>query len=401
MGFCGIREFCTDICMEGLIMKRKIKFATAIFCIVFAFYGCSLNIYQDENDVTVANKTNETKSWHNTITIEKSEYNYLKDNNNANSGSNVVQINDKIYVELLNYETDKIEFYEISTGKTKLVYTESMYESIHDSLSLNYILDDKILKSADSDSYLNTETGQIVESREKYSPGFGDYVSFINDNERYFWNFTDLYKYENGDYQHVVTNKDLKKDFLPFDFGHFYISESYLYYSNSYNGKTNICCYDLDNKNIAYEVELFDFISSDLDISNIVGIYENVYFKSGNKIYHTNLRNKTTETIFETDGYPNFIYTSNKIYVGVSNGVDSIEEKTGLFEINLTTGEENQLSNEIISEIYVFDNDYIYYTTYSDFNDFQLSRLKLSDESTEILLINQNNSEDLTESFNI
>lgn len=328
-------------------------------------------------DNSTKNFSNKYES--NDLVINDDNIDNQNNNISANAGLSAVKIGDKIYCSQVNQEGE-FEIYEIKTGETRLIYQESLYSDTENHLGLDYIIDGKILLKADSDTYLNTETGKLVTSRKKYSPNREDYGSFISNNKRYFWNFTQLYQYDNNEFVLIASNQNLGIDNLSFDFGYYYITNSKLYYQKNANGKIYICIYDINKKAIMGEIPIIN-AKSDYDVvSNIIGIDDDVYCIYENTLFHANLNSQVNEEIFKTKGNIIANYCNNKIYFGISES----ENYDGLYKIDLKDSiEPIKLLNESISEIYIFDDEYVYFGNYSNDDKHLLFRVSLTDNQYE------------------
>lgn len=360
-------------------MKKRAKFI--ILAMVIILLPCVICSF-----IFASNSKSNIIVMDNNIEIKDTTINNQINNCITNSSSSMAQIEDKLYFIHINNNSE-VELYEFKTGETRLIYTESFYTYTNESICLNNIYKGKILKKADSDTFLNTETGKFVRKLKKYSPAYGDFISFINDDKRYFWNFNDLYRYdEDKGYSHIATNKDLRVEYLPLDIGMFYITEPYLYYQKNSDGKIFICQYNTEKKEITDEIQVLEVEESYETITNVIVDKDFVYFIYENTLYGVSLMDRCIEKIYETDGYLFANYYKNKLFVGVS----SSKENNGVFLIDMEDNKRlHQLYNDInrdsVSEIYIFDDDNVYFDIFTEEDKHVLYRYNLINNNLEMI----------------
>lgn len=348
--------------------KTLINLFVCIICIlltIFTLNGCVGSIENNASD-----KLFET---------------YHKNNISANIGANILKLDNKLYFSTLNDDLDT-DVYEYKDGKSQLIYTEPMPEGFEykKRFSFYYILNGKILLSADSDTYFDTETGHMIESSNNYSPDNNDYISFINDNQRYFSDLNSLYKYDKGEYKLLLTNKDLNTSYLPVDSGFYYLDEPYFYYQKNVDGKIFICRYDINKKEIVNEIEALDTDDEYISVLNMIADNNNVYFDFENTLYQVNLESKNIEKLFVTDGTVIANYCDNKLFIGVS----SSKSQNGLYIIDLEQGKKaEKIYDKEVDGVYLFDKYDIYIDSYSDDNHF-IYRISMDGEKVEKIFDN-------------
>lgn len=341
--------------------KTLINLFVCILLTIFALNGCAGS---NKNDVS--DKLFET---------------FHKNNISANIGANILKLDNKLYFSALNENLDT-EVYEYKEGQPELIYSEPMPEIFEDKkkFSFYYILNGKILLSADSDTYFDTETGRMIESSNNYSPDNNDYISFINDNQRYFSDLNSLYKYDKGEYKLLLTNKDLNTNYLPLDSGIYYLDEPYLYYQKSVDGKIFICRYDIDNKEVVNEIEVLDTEDEYTFVHNIIADNNNVYFTFEDTLYQVNLENNSIEKLFEPDGKIIANYCENKLFIGVSFS----KSQNGLYIIDLEQGKKaEKIYDKEVDGVYLFDKEDVYIDSYSDDDNYFIYRISMDGEKVE------------------
>lgn len=354
-----------SIIYGGQVMKKTtinlFMCFTLFLLIIFTLNGCAGN-----NENNISKKMFET---------------FHKNNISANIGANILKLDDSLYFYTFNENLDT-EVYEYKSGQPKIIYSEPKPSAFDDNtrFSFYHILNGKILRTANSDTYFDTETGRMIESSKNYSPDNKKYMSFINNNQRYFSDLQSLYKYDDGEYKQLLTNKVLNIDYLPLDSGFYYLEEPYFYYQKNVDGKVFICRYDINKKDIVNEIEVLDTKDKYESVLNIIADNNYVYFVFENILYQVNLKSKNIEKLFETDGRIIANYCENKLFIGVS----SSKSQNGLYIIDLEQDKKTEkIYDREVNGVYLFDKEYVYIDSYSDDDNYFIYRIAMEEEKIE------------------
>lgn len=346
--------------------------------LLFVVKGCYFAIPQNSLKSSVSESNN--------LVITPSNVDNSQNNLTANGSCSVVNVNGKLYIGKIN-ENNDYQIYEVQTGTTRLIYEEPKETWSINSMYLNNVLDGKLLQSASSELYLNPETGQFEGLRINHSPGF-DYNGFVIENTRYFCNSQKLYKYQSGLNQLLLTADDLNMNYLPMNYGSFYIKDDYFYFGKTIYGdkkdESYICRYDLSTKELK-SISLSDIGIKNEDVKNLLFNDEELYFVAEKTLYSYNFSTAKVKKIFEAgDSHLVVNYYNNKLYIGAGYS-DTVDNKNGLYMIDLISDKTSKLYNGNVSEVHIIDDEYVYIFD-SVYNSLIAYRIKLDDNSVEKIL---------------
>lgn len=323
-----------------------------------------------------------------TITpLEKQTVNNTTNNLIANDYSAVSVVGGTIY--FMADEDDNTNLYEVSSDNSKIIYSEETPgpEDLLDGqlsskyLTLNYVLDDKILRYAESDTYIDTETGKLVESENTYTPDPKySYDAYIIDNQRYFFSVDEVYRYQDGEYKLLFSdsgnyaansfNLDLKTTYINGnDFYTVMLSADGMY----------IIHYNFEKQKELGRVKIDSSSNGGyIGVLNLIADGNDVYYTKTGVIYHANLSSGKIEEIFKTDnGMISFNYYNGVLYVN-SFDLYNVNGKNGLYAID-TRNDNNvtEMVKQTIGGIYIFDNISVYYDSYDQDDNNTLYRYDL------------------------
>lgn len=387
---------------------KKICCVIIVLFIFMGLFGCASDRIYDSNFFETDNN----------ICIEKSNVNNESNNNSANGMSaDIVQLGDKLYI---NDFEDKGDSYrntiiELTTHKTRYIYSENFKKEDQNIsfLGLNNTLDNRILLSADSDTYLDTSNGKLIESNNSYSPGYGQYDSFTENNIRYFYNLERLYKYENNKYSLLIDAKKQGLEWLSFEPGTLYISKSDIFYQEYKNNKLFICRYNILGKTVTKKYEAVKKADRSTTVRNIICdgnkvfyIYDKYDKKAKlNRYYLSCLDLETSEVkiVYESPCYLIANVYDGIVYLSISGDSNktSIGEK-GLYKIEYKTNRKpEKIYDGEPDGIYIFDDTYINFVEYSDNDVMTVKRIKLTDNSIEEVFRGENNSDSTSDGVHL
>ena len=327
-------------------------------------------------------------SYFNRINIQDNNNNNFNYNNDiANIGSDLIQIDNKLYYNYVNGECLKYGTYEIGSYITRRVNWDGFSVSPQN-IRLSEVYKGKILDSwAKSDSYFIDSEGInpfiedgkyingdiIIEYFDFSNKTYKEYITIKNP-EKYILqpSFTvigetiyfyskdcSLYLYDGESIKLVADIKDLEsRDFYLQTKG--YISNSQIYYQGYIDNKLYIYCYNTERKKIIYKFCIDDVPNAENGVSNLIADGDDVYFLADfNKLYHINLKENTIEKLFETKGVITANYYNQKLYIGVEKYLD----ENGLYTLDLSNNKKVQkLNTKETCGVYILDDEWIYFT---------------------------------------
>lgn len=266
------------------------------------------------------------------ITLKSTNVNYSYQNDKVNTGSNLVQIGDKLYYNYMNENILKSGLYEISADVTKRIDWGgiSLLPAYATSVSTTYngiILDDVLYSTesytddSDDNPFLyNYEVlcgDLIIKKYDVERNSFSDYMTIKNpDKIKLYQNFSivddtiylysidnGIYRYENNSLKKVFDAQKLNFHSVLMSYSS-YINKNMVCYPNQDNDIMSICRYDMNTQKVVDEFTIGNLPDCEDEIYNLIATDTYIYFTSGNfsAVYRINLKTKKIEKIFNTDG---------------------------------------------------------------------------------------------------
>ena len=301
------------------------------------------------------------------ITLKSTNVNYSYQNDKVNTGSNLVQIGDKLYYNYMNENILKSGLYEISADVTKRIDWGgiSLLPAYATSVSTTYngiILDDVLYSTesytddSDDNPFLyNYEVlcgDLIIKKYDVERNSFSDYMTIKNpDKIKLYQNFSivddtiylysidnGIYRYENNSLKKVFDAQKLNFHSVLMSYSS-YINKNMVCYPNQDNDIMSICRYDMNTQKVVDEFTIGNLPDCEDEIYNLIATDTYIYFTSGNfsAVYRINLKTKKIEKIFNTDGVVTVNIIDNQPVLAVEksnkdNGIYVVNSKTSEFE---------------------------------------------------------------------
>lgn len=381
--------------MEQRFSHKSLK---QIYCIIVSIILSviiAIIIYQLFFNVNYSKKI-EIKN----ISTDKS---YINDKSNI--GSDLVQINDKLFY---NYNNDcfKYGLYVIGQNNTNRIWWDGFSFEPQCEISLTTIYKNHILNPiADSNSkYLDTNNENSFEIEGSYLNGEivirefdvdkGEYEEFLKipnpDKVKfsssfqvcdgYFYLFSidnEIYRYnENYDKPlNIISKNDF--DLSAFDMKTYsYFFGDDIYFLTLNNNRPSVCRYDINAQKQLSIVSLDGVIETENGIDNFIisGDGEGYFCVNNNQLYQINFVTKQIEKVYETDGALKVNLFNSKPVIAVEKS----SEKNGIYVV-YDLENIDRLTNTEACSIYNFDDIYIYYTDSFD----KLYRVSVSNKKLE------------------
>lgn len=326
-------------------------------------------------------------------------------NDKSNIGSDLVQINDKLFY---NYNNDcfKYGLYVIGQNNTNRIWWDVFSFEPQCEISLTTIYKNHILNPiADSNSkYLDTNNENSFEIEGSYLNGEivirefdvdkGEYEEFLKipnpDKVKfsssfqvcdgYFYLFSidnEIYRYnENYDKPlNIISKNDF--DLSAFDMKTYsYFFGDDIYFLTLNNNRPSVCRYDINAQKQLSIVSLDGVIETENGIDNFIisGDGEGYFCVNNNQLYQINFVTKQIEKVYETDGALKVNLFNSKPVIAVEKS----SEKNGIYVV-YDLENIDRLTNTEACSIYNFDDIYIYYTDSFD----KLYRVSVSNKKLE------------------
>lgn len=321
------------------------------------------------------------------ITLKSTNVNYSYQNDKVNTGSNLVQIGDKLYYNYMNENILKSGLYEISADVTKRIDWGgiSLLPAYATSVSTTYngiILDDVLYSTesytddSDDNPFLyNYEVlcgDLIIKKYDVERNSFSDYLTIKNpDKIKLYQNFSivddtiylysidnGIYRYENNSLKKVFDAQKLNFHSVLMSYSS-YINKNMIYYPNQDNDIMSICRYDMNTQKVVDEFTIGNLPDCEDEIYNLIATDTYIYFTSGNfsAVYRINLKTKKIEKIFNTDG----VVTVNIIDNQPVLAVEKSNKDNGIYVVNSKTSEFERIYQKEACFIYNLDDELIYF----------------------------------------
>lgn len=365
---------------EAIVMKKdatkkskRIKI-TIVIATVLLFFGIAYFCFYH------------SVSFHK-ITLKSTNVNYSYQNDKVNTGSNLVQIGDKLYYNYMNENILKSGLYEISADVTKRIDWGgiSLLPAYATSVSTTYngiILDDVLYSTesytddSDDNPFLyNYEVlcgDLIIKKYDVERNSFSDYLTIKNpDKIKLYQNFSivddtiylysidnGIYRYENNSLKKVFDAQKLNFHSVLMSYSS-YINKNMIYYPNQDNDIMSICRYDMNTQKVVDEFTIGNLPDCEDEIYNLIATNTYIYFTSGNfsAVYRINLKTKKIEKIFNTDG----VVTVNIIDNQPVLAVEKSNKDNGIYVVNSETSEFERICKKEACFIYNLDDELIYF----------------------------------------
>lgn len=311
----------------------------------------------------------------------------------------IAKIDNKLYYA--DYDSfGKQTLYDVTTGSAEKLYEEN--SSSIKSFDFTYMIDGNMLLSTESRAFavFDPQNLEITDLEDIYSPTplhknallDDEWCQYIIGDVRYFADTEHFYRYQNGEYELVLSADATKGEHFFFnDQGYFCVYGSELYYLHSKKTGVYLCRYEMNTKELLNEA----LISDNPDISpcfSLIADREDVYYTdTQGALYHINLVDKRIEEIFRAEGKDPMLsvnYHNSNLYIGsITTGEN---ENDGLYKV---CTDKNNMPKKLVSgkilAVYIVDEDDIYYVLLPDESDLTvetLHKLSLADNSTEEIL---------------
>lgn len=364
------------------------KILASFLCILIALtMGCNQNKNNNYNGTN-----NHDNSSQNTLPVDNNTNNLV-----ANEYNVATAIDDKLY--FLEYSEDSANLYEISSGKPTKVYSEKLYDYSgsmiynpyeQNLLSLNYILDNKILRYANIDTYIDTDNGKLIDIPNTYMPDSEfEYETYIFDNYRYFFGNDKVYRYQDGEYKLLFSGEGDENNIYSLHRESTYIHDDDFYVKMLSEDGNYILRYSFDEQKELSRVKIQSQNGSVLSSSgfhNMIADDNDVYYSINSTIYHADLRTGKIEELYKKENSLVFFnYYDKTLYVTV-NDLNADTEKGGLYSIDTQNHNEvTELISGSIGGAYIFDNLSVYYDYFDGNGNYTLCRFCFDKREIETL----------------
>lgn len=340
---------------------------------------------------------------HHNVKIESDSYNNSYLNTYSNIMPRLARVGDKLYYNASN-DFFKYGTYEITTDSTKRIYWEGPsfsgsyidLDCASDDKLFDCIVENNLIKYYDFEhkcyqEYLKISESDAENPKELFIVKNQIYCCYFEfcDYTSNFYSTYNLYRLVERDSELILSVDNLGFDYISAP--QFY--DKYIYFiavqrlSNKENSdiKQFVCKYDPDNRKIIDKMLCFEgsesgggierFSCSSAVNDKIYGVATDQFDEhSGNYIeyiYSADLKNKTSNLIFKSDGSTIINSYEDKVFICVENGKDK-----GIYSVDIETDEVTKIFDKDmdINGLYIVDSEYLYFTDYAYFNLYRITQ---------------------------
>lgn len=328
---------------------------------------------------------------HHNAKIESGSYNNSYLNTYSNIMPRLTRVGDKLYYNASN-DFFKYGTYEITADYAKRIYWEgpslsgsyidldcASDKNLFSPLIENNIIEYYNLENNRYEEYLKISESDAENPKELFvvkKQVYCCYSEFCDYSDN-FCSTYNLYR-QMGNYTELILSvKDLEFDYISepqfYDKYIYFIAVQKLSDKENSDIKQYVCKYDPDNREIIDKMICFEgsehsggierFSCSSVVNDKIYGVATNQFNEysgeSNEYIYSADLKNKTSNLIFKSNGSTIINSYEDKVFICVENGKDK-----GIYSVDTVTDEVAKIFDKDmdINGLYIVDPKYLYFT---------------------------------------